>query len=826
MTDLRELTHAGMLDDYVERASTRRAALEATALRTQSIAMLEVFAHGASRGEFTVGEIQSLVQEEELDNLDPLWLAGMARVVAIIGGVDNKTRFAVNALSYATKRLPYKKHTRRYFQFYAELLIENNQFDAARKLQDAHPELKKTFYSYLAKERQNPFRNPKASDMKLWLHGYNSPFRARKMRGIALVGEAHKAFNRLSCPVALGPVAPGPLVSVIMTTYCPDREAVLLSARSILEQSWSNLEVIVVDDASPTEYAPVLDELQALDSRVRVLVQATNGGTYLARNRGLNEARGELITGQDDDDWSHPDRILSSVRYLQSHPDVPGVITFAVRSGENLERVFLGKPPFAEAAISLMAHTNLLRELGGYLPARRAADNELRHRLSAYCGVPVGVLEDPLMLVRIRTESLSRSDFRGSGWTHPARGAFRNSYALWHEEADRVDLRLGQGQVPVFIPPRFEVEATEKRQFDVAFIGDWRAYGGPQISMINEIHALHRQGLRIAVMSLEALRFMGVKAKPLCEPVQKLINSGVVEEIVPDEEVDVKLAILRYPPILQFPPAQAIAANVQRLLIVANQAPSERDGRDIRYIPRECADNAERIFDRRATWVPQGPSARESLSGLLDEKEMASFDMPGIIDVKEWFTDRSYFRGDPPVIGRHSRDHPMKWPDNIWDIAELYPGQGQYEVRILGGAKVVRNFTNESEHPANWVVYETNEVPVKEFLDSLDFYIYFDNPSSREAFGRAILEALASGCVTVLPRHFESTFGDAALYADPASVRGLLRELQADPERFKKQSEMAVQRVNEVFSYEAYWERVSDLLGSISDQNKTLAGRR
>lgn len=815
MTEIRDLTHAGMLDDYVERASTRRAALEATALRTQSIAMLEVFAHGASQGRLTVRQVQSLVQEGIPDNLDSLWLAGMARVCAVLGGSADDVEFSINALRYATGKLPYKNHTRRYFQFYVELLIERGEFEEARKLQNSNPHMKKAFYSYLAKERQNPFRNPKAKDTRLWLHGYNSPFRAKKMRGISLRGESDKPFNRLACTATLGPAAPGPLVSVIMTTYCPDREAILLSARSILDQSWSNLELVIVDDASPAEYAPVLDELQALDSRVRVVLQDMNGGTYLARNRGLHEIGGELVTGQDDDDWSHPDRILSSVRYLQSHRDLPGVITFAIRSGENLERVFLGKPPFAEAAITLMAHTHLLRELGGYLPARRAADNELRHRLSAYAGVPVGILEDPLMLVRIRKESLSRSDFRGSGWTHPARGAFRNSYALWHAEANRSDLRLDQGEVPVFIPPRFEVKVTDKRAFDVAFIGDWRAYGGPQISMVNEIQALHRQGLRIAIMSLEALRFMGVKAKPLCKPIQELINDGVVEQIVPDEDVDVKLAILRYPPILQFPPFQANAVNVQRLLIVANQAPSERDGRDIRYIPRECADNAEYLFGQRGTWVPQGPSARESLVGLLDEKEVADFDMPGIIDLKEWSTDRSYFRAGVPVIGRHSRDHAMKWPETIWDIAEVYPGHGPYSVRILGGAEVVRNLANGSEYPNNWKVYGTNELLVREFLDSLDFYVYFDNPTSREAFGRAILEALASGCVAILPHHFKATFGAAALYATPGRVRDLIDDIYTNEEKFKLQSQRAVSIVHESFSYDSYWGRIRGLLNSL-----------
>lgn len=305
---------------------------------------------------------------------------------------------------------------------------------------------------------------------------------------------------------------------------------------------------------------------------------------------------------------------------------------------------------------------------------------------------------------------------------------------------------------------------------------------------------------------------MSSVAKPLCAPIQRMVHDGAVTQLLPDDAADIRLAILRYPPLLQFPSSRPIGAEVQKLLIVANQAPCERNGQDIRYIPRLCADHAERLFGIRALWVPQGPSAREALAGLLDEGEMADFDMPGIIESAVWRTDRSYFRSDIPVIGRHSRDHLMKWPSSSSDLAAAYPDSDDIDVRVLGGATTVVGRLPERRYPANWLVYGPDEVPVRDFLNSLDFYVYYDNPVSREAFGRAVLEALAAGCVTILPRHFEATFGEAAVYAEPHEVESFIQEFYTNIDDFIDQANRSMDIVDQYFSYQSYQERIDELL--------------
>ncbi|GAB3993156.1 hypothetical protein GCM10029992_04110 [Glycomyces albus] len=66
------------------------------------------------------------------------------------------------------------------------------------------------------------------------------------------------------------------------------------------------------------------------------------------------------------------------------------------------------------------------------------------------------------------------------------------------------------------------------------------------------------------------------------------------------------------------------------------------------------------------------------------------------------------------------------------------------------------------------------------------------------------------------PPRFEPTFGDAALYCEPADVAGLIDAHYADPERFLDRSALAQQRVREKFSHDTYRKLVTDILSEVS----------
>lgn len=104
------------------------------------------------------------------------------------------------------------------------------------------------------------------------------------------------------------------LVSVIIPAY--NREKTIEAAvRSILDQTYENLEVIVVDDCSKDNTVAVVKGIE--DPRVRVVCCEKNGGACVARNIGIDNSKGEIIAFQDSDDEWHKDKLEKSLKAIE-----------------------------------------------------------------------------------------------------------------------------------------------------------------------------------------------------------------------------------------------------------------------------------------------------------------------------------------------------------------------------------------------------------------------------------------------------------------------------------------------------------------------------
>lgn len=95
-----------------------------------------------------------------------------------------------------------------------------------------------------------------------------------------------------------------PQISVIVPIYKAEK-FIKRCVDSILNQTYKNIELILVDDGSPDLCPEICDQYAASDSRVRVL-HKENGGVSTARNAGLDLARGEYISFVDSDDYLEP----------------------------------------------------------------------------------------------------------------------------------------------------------------------------------------------------------------------------------------------------------------------------------------------------------------------------------------------------------------------------------------------------------------------------------------------------------------------------------------------------------------------------------------
>ena len=106
-----------------------------------------------------------------------------------------------------------------------------------------------------------------------------------------------------------------------MTTYNGER-FLAAAIESVLKQSFTDLEVIIVDDGSTDSSASIIRSLSARDSRVRGVFLDRNLGIPKAANRGLVRARGEYVARMGSDDLCHRDRFAKQVAYLDKHTKI------------------------------------------------------------------------------------------------------------------------------------------------------------------------------------------------------------------------------------------------------------------------------------------------------------------------------------------------------------------------------------------------------------------------------------------------------------------------------------------------------------------------
>jgi hypothetical protein len=119
------------------------------------------------------------------------------------------------------------------------------------------------------------------------------------------------------------PVPDHALISVVIPTH-NRADLVRRAVRSVIAQSYSNWELLVVDDASADDTPNVLSTFT--DSRIRVLRRERQGGASATRNTGLAEARGEFVAYLDDDNVMHPHWLKGVAWAFDHHPEALVII--------------------------------------------------------------------------------------------------------------------------------------------------------------------------------------------------------------------------------------------------------------------------------------------------------------------------------------------------------------------------------------------------------------------------------------------------------------------------------------------------------------------
>ena len=108
-----------------------------------------------------------------------------------------------------------------------------------------------------------------------------------------------------------------PKISVIVPVYKVE-PYLRKCLDSIINQTYRNLQIILVDDGSPDNCGAICDEYASKDSRIEVIHQE-NGGVSAARNAGLKLAAGDYIGWVDSDDWIEPDMYAYMLENMQKY---------------------------------------------------------------------------------------------------------------------------------------------------------------------------------------------------------------------------------------------------------------------------------------------------------------------------------------------------------------------------------------------------------------------------------------------------------------------------------------------------------------------------
>lgn len=112
-----------------------------------------------------------------------------------------------------------------------------------------------------------------------------------------------------------------PLISVIVPVYGVENY-ISQCIESIVKQTYRNLEIILIEDASPDRCADICDDWASKDSRITVLHSLENGGAGKSRNKGIEIAKGEWIVLVDGDDYLHNNMISHLFGLLESDVDL------------------------------------------------------------------------------------------------------------------------------------------------------------------------------------------------------------------------------------------------------------------------------------------------------------------------------------------------------------------------------------------------------------------------------------------------------------------------------------------------------------------------
>ncbi len=193
---------------------------------------------------------------------------------------------------------------------------------------------------------------------------------------------------RQQSPVLIYP--PNPLVSVIIPMFNAEKY-IATTIESVLNQTYRDYEILIVDDGSTDNSMNILSELGARhNDRIKILRHdgGINRGVAASRNLAISKAKGELLAFLDADDLWYPDKLSKQVEFMKSHPEIRLSYSRAtvIREGKGADFMpgedVIGNPPPPDPRIvlfqiilvqvnyifsSVIVHAEAIHAIGGFV---------------------------------------------------------------------------------------------------------------------------------------------------------------------------------------------------------------------------------------------------------------------------------------------------------------------------------------------------------------------------------------------------------------------------------------------------------------------------
>jgi glycosyltransferase involved in cell wall biosynthesis len=608
-------------------------------------------------------------------------------------------------------------------------------------------------------------------------------------------------------------------ISVIVSAYKAE-DTLPIALNGLLEQTWRNLEVIVVDDCSADNTYAVAEKFARRDPRIIPMRLTQNQGAYSARNAGLERASGDFITTHDADDWSHPQKIENQVSVLLGASDVMLSYTDWVRTRRNLRFTGPNRPfnLIHENRSSTLFRRELFDRYGVWDEVRVSADTEYILRLQGshpekmkrlLVSTPLSFsIDEDLSLTRKGASHISTR-------YHGVRREYLEAAQHWHTATGkpRIDPRSQSRAFPA--PGLILPDREDRIKCDLLFIMDFNLSGGAFASTMNYVNAAIAGGLSVALFHWR--RYDLDVTKPLKPEIRQMAQGGKLRIVAPGEKVQTSTMIAVYPVLLQHVIDLCPDIEFDNFLVIVNQMAARLyNGGDVQYDPLRVRDNLRELFGTEGAWVPVSGLVRQLMEADPRYPTPHADTWTALIDTTTWCTEPPWWRGQErlrPVVGRHGRDHYTKWPSSPDSLHAAYCTGRECDVAILGGVKYALNVIGAL--PGNWTVYEYGALDVRGFLSELDFFVHYPHEEYIEEGARSVIEAMAIGRPVLLPPIFESIFGAAALYVKPADVWATVKELWSDEEAYLARAQAGREFVKRNCDWKLLKERLERLNQSV-----------